>query len=81
MAVLNETEDAIETATAAKGVEVFKENWECKGQEARYFTDPERFVVTGSPVELHDPAGVRSFPHRLTYHIADGRIQLERDHN
>jgi lipopolysaccharide export system protein LptA len=80
-AVLDKAANAILAATAKEDVVVHKENWECKGDEARYFTDPERFVITGSPVELRDPAGVRSFPHRLTYNIADGRIQLERDHN
>jgi len=80
-AVMADAGNAIERATATKDVVVFKETWECKGKVAYYFSDPEKFVVTGSPLELFDPAGVRSFPHRLTYNVADDRIQLERENN
>ena len=51
-----------------------KEERECKGAVAHYYSDPERFEVTGNPAELFDPVRGRSFAPRLTYIVADDRI-------
>ena len=80
-AVLNDEGNTIEKATATRDVVVFKEHWKCQGEIAYYFSDPERYVVLGSPLEFFDPTGVHSFPHRLTYIVADDRIQMEGRNN
>jgi lipopolysaccharide export system protein LptA len=81
-AILDDNGKSIERATARDDVMIFKENWECKkGEIAYYYSNPEKFIVTGSPLEFFDPEGRRSLPHRLTYIVADGRIQLEKRGN
>jgi hypothetical protein len=44
---------------------------------ADYFISPGKFVVTGKPAELSDPAKGKSFARRLTFFTADDRLLLE----
>jgi LPS export ABC transporter protein LptC len=76
-ALLDEEGKALRRATAKENVVVRKGNRECKGDVAYYYGDPERFEVFGTPAELFDPEGGRSFSPRLTSNVADDRILLE----
>ncbi len=75
--LLDDSGKEIERALAKDNVVVFKGNRECRGDIAYYFRNPERFEVVGNPAESFDPEGVRSYAPRLTYNVADDRIQLE----
>lgn len=75
--VLDESGNGIEQAIAKDGVVVLKGKWKCAGDVAIYYRVPERIVVEGEPAECVDPEGWKPSAPRLTYNLADDRIQLE----
>ncbi len=79
--VLDAGGGAVDAATATGNVVAVMGGKKCTGDVGHYFREPERFVVTGSLAELYDPASGRSYAPRLTYTVADGRMQLEQHQN
>jgi LPS export ABC transporter protein LptC len=67
----------IERATARGNVTAHAGVRDFRGDVADYYADPEKFVITGNPARVKDPASGWSDSPRLTYTKADDRILLE----
>lgn len=67
----------IERANARGHVRISQSAREAQGDEAEYQIDPGKFVVSGNPAVLLDPARGRSWARRLTFYISDDRILIE----
>jgi len=49
----------------------------CRGDVMEWFSAESRFVITGNPATIDDPARGRSTARRLTYYQVEDRISLE----
>ena len=76
-AVLGADGKAIDRAAARGNVVIRESGREARGEMADYFISPGKFVVTGKPAEISDPAKGKSFARRLTFFTADDRLLLE----
>lgn len=76
-AVIDPEAGQIRHAKAGGNVLVRAGGREAKGDAADYYTEPEKFVITGDPAEIYDPGRGRSYARRLTSRTADDTILLE----
>ncbi len=69
-------EGKVEKAAAHGRLHIVQEGRDIRGLEGDYDLALGRFVVTGNPAEITDPAKGKSVAHRLTFFTADDRILL-----
>jgi LPS export ABC transporter protein LptC len=70
-------EKSLQQATASGKVILRMGERVCRGENAQYYGDSGRVIVTGHPAEVYDPAKGRSTARRLTSSTSDDTILLE----